>query len=101
MTPRLAEHPRKAAVLAACLGGCTSFREVASKAGVPLSSTFAFLLELRRQGMVDWEKGKAGTLRATCRVLPVDLVQSGVDIEAPPHARTSGGADRHLARRRQ
>lgn len=74
-TPRVPAgmvHPSKAAVLAACLGpGRHTVRSVAAAAGLGMAAAHAHLVDLRADGMVTWEDGWQGTLRATCTAVPV------------------------------
>lgn len=45
------------------LTGRATVREVAMAAGLPFTSTWEALCDLRDAGLVSWEPGKAGTLR--------------------------------------
>lgn len=44
-------------------------RAVAETVGINLSTTHWHLRRLRRQGLVTWEDGRTGTLRATVKVV--------------------------------
>ena len=58
-----------AAAALAVVAGAASVQEVADMAGCSKSTAWFALHEVRDQGLCDWEDGKAGTLRATARVV--------------------------------
>lgn len=57
----------------AVLRGARSVEDVARAMGptVSKSSAHAALLRARETGLVDWEDGLSGTLRAACRAVPI------------------------------
>lgn len=72
MRPHVAESPSKASVLAACLrADRLTVRGIANATGLSVSHTHFYLRQLREDGMVDWDQGRTGSLRLTCRPAPV------------------------------
>jgi predicted transcriptional regulator len=56
------------ALIAVCeRDGRATVRSVATEVGRAVRTTYDRLLDLRDVGLVDWEEGKAGTLRPTVR----------------------------------
>lgn len=52
-------------------GRGVTFRQVAEDAGIPLSTTYSTLLNLRALGLVAWEDGHRGTMRPLVEVVAV------------------------------
>lgn len=72
MNDRLSDNTARC--LLAVLTGARSVAEVATLAGVRSTETaHRHLCRLREEGLVDWEPGKAGTLRATCGATWTDV----------------------------
>ena len=73
--PREALSGVQAAVLAAVLRQRRpTTRSVADECGLSVSYVHHRLIELRDLGLVTWEPGLAGTLRASCYVVPLGAV---------------------------
>jgi sugar-specific transcriptional regulator TrmB len=66
----LALSPDTVAVLGAALRpGRLTVREVASRADVPVQRAYAILETLRTAGLMTWEPGVGGSMRALVRVV--------------------------------
>lgn len=50
-------------------GEYIGFREIANAAGLSLETTHRYMRSLREQGFVDFEDGKAGTIRPLVEVV--------------------------------
>lgn len=71
MIPSRAISPAATRVLLAVID-CPAPRTitaVADTAGLPRSRTYDALVSLRRDGLVDWDQDRSGTLRATVGVV--------------------------------
>lgn len=61
--------PTEYRALLAVMGGARSVRAVAAEIGRAVSTTYSALSWLRRLDLVAWDRGRAGTLRPSVRVV--------------------------------
>lgn len=56
-------------IVLAILAGDRTVREISARIGLSTTTTFGYMADCRRLGLIDWGDGKSGTLRATCRLV--------------------------------
>lgn len=71
MTRRWDGGSGRVRVLYAVLRGATTHDDLMVATGYNKSTCHAHLVQLRRMGLVDWEPASQGTIRPTCRIVPL------------------------------